>query len=333
MHRIRTISVALALALLSISARASTGDTVRRNFNVQPGGTLTIDADLGDIPGRTAATNQVAVEVVRSGRASDIHDYEITFAQEGNDVRVRGTYEHKWRMFDWNNLEAHYTVSVPSTYNVHLATSGGDIRVADLHGEAGCKTSGGSLELGNIQGDVDARTSGGNVKLASSTGKAELKTSGGDIKAGEVNGPLTARTSGGNIDIRRVAGDLVAHTYGGSIEAVDVYGSIDAESSGGSIRAALAKQPRGASRLSTTGGSITLTVASNVGMDLDAHTSGGDVTTDMPVTILGRQNDSTLNGKMNCADPQPGRRSTGRDTRVRQMQPYDPRPGPDSAPA
>jgi DUF4097 and DUF4098 domain-containing protein YvlB len=319
MHRIRTISVAIALALLSISARASTGDTVRRTFSVQPGGTLTIDADLGDITVRTAATNQVAVEVVRSGRASDIHDYEITFSQEGNDVRVRGTYEHKWRMFDWNNLEAHYNVTVPSTYNVHLGTSGGDIHIADLHGEVVCKTSGGNLELGNIQGDVDARTSGGNVKLASSTGKAELRTSGGDIKAGEVNGPLTVRTSGGNIDVRRVAGDLVAHTSGGSIDTGDVYGSIDAESSGGSIRASLAKQPRGASRLSTSGGSITLTVASSVGMDLDAHTSGGDVTTDMPVTILGRQSDSTLNGKMNGGGPKLVLRSSGGDIRVRKM--------------
>src|SRR5258708_10476915 len=212
MHRIRTISVALALALLSISARASTGDTVRRNFNVQPGGTLTIDADLGDIPGRTAATNQVAVEVVRSGRASDIHDYEITFAQEGNDVRVRGTYEHKWRFFDWNNLQAHFTVTVPSTYNVHLATSGGDVEVADLHGEAICKTSGGNLDLGNIQGNIEARTSGGDVKVASANGKLGLKTSGGDIKAARVKGPLPRRTSAGPSQVPLVASDRVPHT-------------------------------------------------------------------------------------------------------------------------
>jgi hypothetical protein len=318
MHRIRTISVALALALLSISAHAAS-DTVRRSFNVQPGGTLTIEADLGDLTIRTAASNQVGVEVVRSGRATDVHDYELTFSQDGNNVHVRGTYEHKWHMFDWNNLEAHYTVTVPSTYNVHLGTSGGDIRISDLHGEVVCKTSGGNVDIGSIQGDVDARTSGGNVKLAASSGKAELKTSGGDIKAGDVNGSLMARTSGGSIDIHRVAGDLVAHTSGGSIEAGDVFGSIDAESSGGSIRASLARQPHGASRLSTSGGSITLTVASNLAMDLDAHTSGGDVTTDMPVTILGRQSDSTLNGKMNGGGPKLVLRSSGGDIKVRKM--------------
>ncbi len=319
MNRIRTISVALALALLSLSARAATSDTVRRTFNVQPGGTLTIDADVGDITVRAAGSSQVSVEVARSGRAADIHDYEITFSQEGNDVRVRGTYEHKWRMFDWNDLKARYTVTVPSTYNVHLGTSGGDIHVSDLHGEAVCKTSGGNLDLGNIQGNVNARTSGGDVKLASANGKVELKTSGGDIKAGNVNGPLTVRTSGGSIEVQRVAGDLVAHTSGGGIVAGEVFGSIDASSSGGSIRASLAQQPRGDSKLSTSGGSITLSVAGNVAIDLDAHTSGGDVTTDMPVTILGRQSDSSLNGKMNGGGPKLVLRSSGGDIKVRKM--------------
>ena len=73
---------------------------------------------------------------------------------------------------DLSALKARYTVTVPTTYNVHLGTSGGDIHVSDLHGEAICKTSGGNLDLGNIQGNVDAKTSGGDVKLASATGKA-----------------------------------------------------------------------------------------------------------------------------------------------------------------
>lgn len=319
MQRIRTIGVALALALLSISARAASTETLHRSFNVQPGGTLTIDADVGNITVRTGGANQVNIDVTRKGRSSDILDYAITFSQEGNDVRVRGTYEHKWRFFDWNNLQAHFIVTVPSTYNVHLGTAGGDVHVADLHGEAICKTSGGDLDLGNIQGNVEARTSGGDVKVVGASGHVELKTSGGDIKAGDINGPLNARTSGGGIDIHRVAGDLIAHTSGGSIDIGEALGSIDASSSGGSIRAALGRQPHGDSRLSTSGGSITLTVAGNVALDLDAHTSGGDVTTDMPVTILGRQSDSSLNGKVNGGGPKLVLRSSGGDIRVRKM--------------
>lgn len=319
MHRIRTIGVAFALALLTVSARATTSESLHRSFNVQPGGTLTVDADSGDITVRTSATNQVTVDVIRKGSPSDIRDYEITFSQEGSDVHVNGKSEHKWRFFDWNSLQVHFTINVPSTYNVHLGTSGGDIKVSDLRGEALCKTSGGDLDLGNIQGNVDARTSGGDVKLATATGKVELRTSGGDIKAGDVNGPLTVRTSGGSIELHRVMGDLVAHTSGGGIEIGDAFGAIDATSSGGSIRATLARQPHGDSKLSTSGGSITLSLAGNVALDLDAHTSGGDVSTDMPVTILGKQTDSSLNGKVNGGGPKLVLRSSGGDIRVRKM--------------
>jgi DUF4097 and DUF4098 domain-containing protein YvlB len=317
MHRIRTIGVATVLALLSISARAATEDSINRNFNVQPGGTLTIDADLGDIVVRTSTANQVSVNVVRKGRTSDIHDYEVTFSQEGNDVRIRGKYEHKWRFFDWNNLQARFTVTVPTTYNVHLGTSGGDIKVSDLHGEALCKTSGGDLDLGHIQGSVDARTSGGDVRVSSASGKVELKTSGGDIQAGDVNGPLTARTSGGDIEVHRVQGDVLARSSGGGIDVGEVFGAIDASTSGGSIRAKLLQQPKGDSRLSTSGGSITIALAGMVAVDLDAHTSGGDVNADVPVTVQGRQSDSTLAGRINGGGPRLVLRSSGGDIHVR----------------
>ena len=317
MHRIRTIGVATVLALLSVSAHAATEDTISRTFNVHPGGTLTVDADVGDIAVRATAANQVGVQVIRKGRESDIREYEVTFAQEGNDVRVRGKYDRKWKFFDWNNLHARFIITVPSTYNVHLGTSGGDIKVSDLRGEAICKTSGGDLDLGNIFGPVDARTSGGDVKISAATGKVELRTSGGDIHAGDINGPLTARTSGGEIEIRHVNGDLVAHTSGGGIDVGEVFGAIDATSSGGSIHAKLLQQPRGDSKLSTSGGSITIALGSSIAVDLDAHTSGGDVNADMPVTVLGKQSDSSLNGKVNGGGPKLVLRSSGGDIHVR----------------
>jgi DUF4097 and DUF4098 domain-containing protein YvlB len=317
MQRIRTTAVAMALAFLSISAARAAEDTIRRSFNVAPGGTFTLDADVGDVTVRAGNTNTVSVEVVRKGRTSDLRDYEITFAQEGNDVHVRGKYDHSFRFFDF--LSAHFTVTVPSTYNLHLATSGGDIKIADIHGEVISKTSGGDLDIGHIDGSVEARTSGGDVKLESAHGKMELHTSGGGIRVGNADGPMTAKTSGGSINIKRVSGDLVAHTSGGSIDIDEALAAVDASTSGGSIHARLSRQPHGDSKLSTSGGTITLTLPSNIAVDLDAHTSGGDVETDMPVTVLGKQTESTLNGRINGGGPKLTLRSSGGDIRVRKM--------------
>jgi len=324
MKRIRNAALAAVLGLASISAaHAAIESPIHRNFNVHAGGTITIDADVGDIKVTSGAAN-VSVDVIRRAKTSSrshaeelFKDFDVTFSQEGNDVRIKARYNHPTSWFHWNtDLEARFVVSVPSQYNVDLSTSGGDINVSDLNGQARVKTSGGDVSLGRINGTVDAHTSGGDVSLSGSSANALLSTSGGDIKVGDAAGSLNVKTSGGSIDIRHAGADLKAHTSGGSIDIGDAGGSIDASSSGGSIKARLSRQPRADSKLSTSGGGITVHLAANVALDIDAHTSGGDVASDIPVTILGKQNDSSLNGKLNGGGPKLVLRSSGGDIRL-----------------
>jgi len=325
MKRIRNAALAAVLGLVSISAaHAAIESPIHRNFNVRPGGTLIIDADVGDIKVSVVGTPSVSVDVVRRARTSSrshaddlFKDLDVDFSQEGNDVRIRARYNHPTSWFHWNNdLDVHFVVNVPAQYNVDLKTSGGDIVVSDLNGEVHARTSGGDVSLGRINGAVDAHTSGGDVSMAEGHTTAMLSTSGGDIKVGDATGALSVKTSGGSIDIRRAQSDLKAHTSGGSIEIGDAGGSIDASSSGGSIRARLSRQPRADSKLSTSGGGITVHLAPSVALDIDAHTSGGDVASDVPVTILGKQNDSSLNGKLNGGGPKLVLRSSGGDIRL-----------------
>jgi hypothetical protein len=324
MKRIRTAALAAVLGLASISAAQATIDSpIHRNFNVQAGGTITIDADVGDIKVTSGGSN-VSVDVIRKARTSSnsraqeiFKDFDISFSQSQNDVRIRARYNHPTSWFHWNtDFDVRFVVNVPAQYSVDLTTSGGDIIVSDLGGKARVRTSGGDVTLGRIDGLVDAYTSGGDVSLASSRASATLSTSGGDIKVGDAMGSLSVKTSGGSINIRRAAVDLKAHTSGGSIEIGDAGGAIDASTSGGSINARLSRQPRGDSKLSTSGGGITVHVATNVALDIDAETSGGDVASDVAVTILGKQNDTSLNGKLNGGGPRLVLRSSGGDIRL-----------------
>jgi len=324
MKRIPIFALASVLGLMTISAaQAAIDSPIHRNFTVHSGGTITIDADVGDIKVSSGATN-VSVDVVRRAKTSSrsdadaiFKDLDVTFAQEGNNVRIRSRYNHPTSWFHWNtDLDVHFVVHVPSEYSVDLATSGGDIVVSDLNGQVKARTSGGDVSLGRIGGVVDAHTSGGDVTLSASRGAAMLNTSGGDIKVGDAAGSLTAKTSGGSIDIGHAAGDLLAHTSGGSIVIGDAGGSIDAYSSGGSIRARLSRQPRGDSKLSTSGGGITMTLAAGVAVDLDAHTSGGEVASEVPITVQGKQDESSMSGKVNGGGPRLVLRSSGGDIRV-----------------
>jgi hypothetical protein len=327
MLRTRTAIFAAVLALLTISAaHAAIDNNLHRTFNVQQGGTLTVDADLGNVI-VTGGGSGVTVDVKRrahvssQSKADDIFkDYAVEFGQSGNDVRVRARYDHPFSWLHWDNdLDVDIIVSVPATSNLSIKTSGGNLKVGDLHGEVRAKTSGGNVELARITGPVDAGTSGGNMSLDSGSGVVVLRTSGGSVHIGTASGSVDAKTSGGSIEIIRAAADIRAHTSGGGITIEEAMGTIDASTSGGSIKARLAQQPRGESTLSTSGGSITVSIAPSVALDLDAHSSGGDVVTDLPITILGKQSDDTLNGKINGGGPRLTLRTSGGDIRVRKL--------------
>ena len=314
---LRSSRIAFLIALAATSVYAATGVPVHRTFNVAPGGTLTIDADVGDIEITSGPGTAVTVDVTQSARSNRYMD--ITAEQQQNDVVVRGKFEDSGRWFRSSNIEAKFVVSVPSRYSVQLATSGGDIRVADLQGQARVKTSGGGIKLGKIDGPVTAHTSGGDISIAGSRAAVELHTSGGGIEIGDVAGNIQAKTSGGSVEVQHAGSDLYIRSSGGGIEIGEARGAVDAETSGGSIRARLAQQPRSDSRLSTSGGGIVVSLAPNVSVDVDAHTSGGDVETDVPVTLLGRQNESAIEGKINGGGPKLMLRSSGGDIRIRKL--------------
>lgn len=293
--RRRLAIVAVVLGLLSLSARAA--ETIQRSFNTGAGGTLILDTDSGEVNVVARPGNAVTVRVERSGKRGD--DLKISMDQRGKDVYVTAKFEHEFHwVFGFDFSEVKFIVTVPAAYNVDLKTSGGGVKIATLGGNAIAKTSGGS------------------VKLDSASGNADLHTSGGSITIGNVGGHLMAKTSGGKIVIHHAGSDVVAHSSGGGIVIDEALGSIDAHTSGGSIHAAFAKQPRANSRLETSGGSIVVGLAAGIGATVDARTSGGDVETNIPMQIVGKQNEGRLNGTINRGGPRLELRTSGGDIRI-----------------
>src|SRR2546428_8530675 len=196
------------VALLMIATAAYAVETpTHRTFNVAPGGTLTIDTDVGNIRVDSGGSG-VTIDVTQRTRVSN-RRLELTFDQQQNDVTVRGRLEPTSRWFNWSDDEANFVVTVPARYNVNLKTSGGDIRVGNLQGQANVRTSGGGIQLGNVGGQVVARTSGGDVALESSSANVHLYTSGGGNPHRDGNRQVTSKTSRGSLESRRAARELL----------------------------------------------------------------------------------------------------------------------------
>ena len=300
----------LISSILLLTAFAANADVIRKGFNVSDGGTLTLEADTGNVKVVSGGTG-VAVEITRDGSPEQLRANNITFDQSGNDVSIRSKYDHD-RWFNWSrDPRIRYNIRVPSHYSVKLSTAGGDIDLGDLAGNADVHTSGGDIKVAHITGNVYGRTSGGDVRVSSATGTMNVHTSGGDIEIENAGGALEAKTSGGSIDVGRAASTLFAHSSGGGIRIREALDSIDASTSGGSIHARLTRQPHGDSRLSTSGGDVVVELPANVGAAVDAHTSGGDIDTDLPVTIMGHKADDNLVGTIGAGGPRLVLRTSG----------------------
>lgn len=300
------LSLFLVFGLIAAEACADVSDTVSRTFQVQPGGTLTLESDLGSVKVQTSSQNVVEVNVDRRAnvigniRGKEILErFQVEFDQKGNDVEVTGEMEDRRR----SRLQVHYRITIPEKYNVDLSTAGGSIDVADLDGSVISRTAGGSIQIGKVRGPVSAKTAGGSIRLGGSSGNVELKTAGGSIIVGRVLSDVKVETSGGSIHLGEVNGTLEARTAGGSITIAGVTDAVDARTSGGSVEATLLSQPKGDCRLATSAGSVTVNVPENIQLDIEARSMGGKIITDLPITVRGELSQGRIEGTLNGGGP------------------------------
>jgi len=276
---------------LGASARA---DEYRESVAVRAGGTLEVDLPMGALEIETHDENSVDVEA-SSGAGGWSGGLEFTLSGDGTNAKLvarSGGWFSGWKT-------ARARVRVPEQYSLELETGGG------------------SIEIEAVEGSVRAQTSGGGIGLEGAVGPVELTTSGGPIRVEDVEGDTVLRTSGGGITASDIEGNVEARSSGGPIRVHDVEGRVSARTSGGGISVRFESAPAG--ELRTSGGGIEVEFPEGLGAELDARTSGGDIETDVPVTLLGKQSESTLNGKLNGGGPRVVLRSSGGDIRLRKM--------------
>jgi hypothetical protein len=253
-------------------------------------------------PGGDGTVRVTARQKIRASSEAEadelLRKLELTFEQNGNDVRVVSKYERQpwgFRIGAWPPVQVDLVITVPASFATDLHTSGGSITIGNLGGKAHLRTSGGSIKAGKIGAQVNARTSGGSITVEAAGAEVDLETSGGSITVGNVAGPARISTAGGSIRIGSVENTLRAHT------------------SGGSIRAAIAGALKEDCVLSTSGGSVRVNVDKAAAFRLDASASGGSVDAEGITLMLekGGSNRSRLAGAVNGGGPLLKLRSSG----------------------
>ena len=253
----------IIIALLSLIFYANAfakgmGVLHEKTFNVNPGETLWLDSDCGDVNLSTWDKDELYVKIYGNSRTEEY--IEFSFEQKSDGVEIIA--DKHGSFFNWfSSINLKYEIIVPSRFNVDLSTAGGDLVIKDLEGKMMFKTSGGDVELSSTIGELTAKTSGGDINLTNQKGNCEVKTSGGDIRCIDTKGDLYASTSGGNITLKAVDGQIDASTSGGSV-SLDYTG------------------PNKGVELTSSGGDIEVRLPSNFKADAELKTSGGDIECD-----------------------------------------------------
>jgi hypothetical protein len=266
--------------LLSLAGGAQAGTRIEKHLKLEPGGTVYLDTSGGDVSVR--GTPEAGARVVVTSTFSDLEStWDLRFDEEPHAVRI---VAHRRSAAAWpHHFTLKFEIQTPRQTSLELKTGGGDVRMADLEGTF------------------------------------RLKTSGGDVNVSDAKGNLDAETSGGDMRVRQLSGDLVLHTSGGDIWAEDIGGRVDVHTSGGDVVVSLLRGNAQGGDIATTGGDIHVALDPAVNLDVEASAGGGDVDSDLPLTITGTVAHSSLRGTLGKGGELLRLHTTGGDIRIRPL--------------
>src|SRR5436190_8485429 len=190
--------------LLAAGSTQAADKTLDRTFPVSPGGTLTVEADAGEVRVKASDGNQVVVHMVFHGSEKELAKTILDAVQKDNGVTVTMKKDsHNWFSFSWGDSSADelIEVTVPRNYLVNARTGGGSVELRDTVGAASLHTSGGDISAKNVTGNIELRTSGGSIQADSIKGDVDADTSGGDVRVERIDGKIKANTSGGSVRV------------------------------------------------------------------------------------------------------------------------------------
>lgn len=311
---------AAGLVAAGLAAAPAQGATrIEKHLALAPGGQLIVKSEIGSVVVRGDAASGAAV-VLTADRDDLEKDYELTFAATPGQAQV--IVKRRSRGWGWFGEWQHWrgkveiAVSVPRTTAASVHTSGGRIEASGLAGDADLSSSGGSVVAHELVGKLAAHSSGGRIEVRDVHGDIHLSSSGGGVRASGVQGEVEAWSSGGSVRLDQVAGSVRARSSGGGVTIRGAGGRVEASSSGGPVAVSFAAGNARGGNIDSSGGGVEVVVDPTVGLDVDAASSAGSVSCDLPVTVQGKISGHSIHGALHGGGERLHVRSSGGGIRI-----------------
>ncbi len=128
---------------------------------------------------------------------------------------------------------------------------------------------------------VSVEGANGNVKINEGCGAIHITGNNTDIRVIRPGGAVRVESTNGRINVEQALGETVLKTINGSIYAQLASGYLEARTTNGSVSAVVQSDTVKRCSLTSLNGSITLSVANSAGVQLDALTESGVVSSSL----------------------------------------------------
>ena len=295
--------VVVSLACLQpMRAAASAEGSFQRTLQVTGPISVDLTTGSGSVSVRTGSSSQVEITghiKATNGFGGDAEarvkqiEANPPIQQSGNDIRIGHVDDTELL----HNISISYELVVPAETQLHSHTGSGSQSVEGLRKQVEIESGSGTLKISDIGDTVKAETGSGGIEIVRVKGDVRTKAGSGSIRATDIAGGFEGQTGSGHITLEQTAaGSVRADTGSGGMELRGVHGSLEAEAGSGTIIAE--GNPTGSWTVHSGSGNIHLTLASDAGFDLDAHTSSGSISVSQPVTVQGSIGRKELRGKV-----------------------------------
>lgn len=178
-----TIGIVAALAA-GTTVAGSVESSWQRNLPVGALRYVSIENLSGDIEIVPATNDQIEISAVRKvtganeSRCAELVEQLVIETRKSSGQLTISSTPLRDRSYE---SAIDYTISIPATVSVRVATERGNVAVSDREGEVAVRTGEGDIEVSNCNNELDAKSRFGNIIVESTTTNATLETERGNI--------------------------------------------------------------------------------------------------------------------------------------------------------
>jgi hypothetical protein len=260
-HRSAIIGALLATGLFTATVHA---DDYAKSFTVANRASVHVDTNDGSVSITTGDTKEVEFRVEYQGYVLN-KSLTIESNQHGDEVELTARIPNKWNFSIGTMRRLHIEVRMPKDADLQVRTGDGSIKAVGLSGTIDLHSGDGSLSVSSLKGAVRLHTGDGTIEGRDLDGKCDATSGDGRIRLTGRFDVLSVRSGDGSVGVEALHGSKLDSGW----------------------------------NISSGDGGIDVALPGDLPVNIDASTSDGHISSDIPITMEGNISKSRVRGKMN----------------------------------